>query len=130
MLRPRHVSTSSGKKSVSQNQLSTLAWTNQLPTRDPPDPLEVCREQGNRALAIVLQSRPFLRLQNAFKYSVFGASTLVSTKTLLLKHCYRRQGSAQGPRAGSKCFWGVLLATWLGMVLLRPGCQKHSPKAL
>ena len=33
-----------------------------------------------------------MRLWNAFKYSVFDASTLVSTKTLLLKHYYRRQG--------------------------------------
>ena len=33
-----------------------------------------------------------MRLQNVFKCSVFEASRLVSTKTLLLKHYYRRQG--------------------------------------
>ena len=33
-----------------------------------------------------------MRLRNAFKYSVLEASKLVSTKTLLLKHYYRRQG--------------------------------------
>ena len=33
-----------------------------------------------------------MRLRNAFKYSVFEASKSVSTKTLLLKHYYRRQG--------------------------------------
>ena len=33
-----------------------------------------------------------MRLRNAFKYSVWEASKLVSTKTLLLKHYYRRQG--------------------------------------
>ena len=33
-----------------------------------------------------------MRLRNAFKYSVFEASELVSTKTLVLKHYYRRQG--------------------------------------
>ena len=31
-------------------------------------------------------------LQNAFKNSFFKASELVSTKTILLKHYYRRQG--------------------------------------
>ena len=50
------------------------------------------RERGNRALVIVLWPRPFLRHQNTFKYSVFEASKLVSTKTLLLKHYFRRQG--------------------------------------
>ena len=45
--------------------------------------LQKSRERGNRA---------FLRLRNAFKYSVLEASKLVSTKTLLLKHYYRRQG--------------------------------------
>ena len=34
-----------------------------------------------------------MRLWNAFKYCVFEASDLVSTKTLLLKHYYRRQGN-------------------------------------
>ena len=34
----------------------------------------------------------FERLRNAFKHSVLEASKLVSTKTLLLKHYYRRQG--------------------------------------
>ena len=34
-----------------------------------------------------------MRLQNVFKNRVFEASKLVSTKTLLLKHYYRRQGS-------------------------------------
>ena len=52
----------------------------------------IIRERGNRALVIVLESWPFLRLRNAFKYSVFEASRLVPTKTLLLKHYYRRQG--------------------------------------
>ena len=33
-----------------------------------------------------------MRLQNAFKYSGFEASELVSTKTLLLKHYFCRQG--------------------------------------
>ena len=47
---------------------------------------------GNRALVIVLQSKQFLRLRNAFKNNVFEARKLVSTKTLLLKHYYRRQG--------------------------------------
>ena len=54
--------------------------------------LIIYRERGNRALAVVLQSRHFLRLRNAFKNSVAEASKLVSTKTLLLKHHYRRQG--------------------------------------
>ena len=49
-------------------------------------------ERANRALVIVLQSRRFLRLRNAFEYGVFEAPKLVSTKTLLLKHYYRRQG--------------------------------------
>ena len=53
------------------------------------------RERGNRALVIVLYSRPFLRLWNALKYSVLGASKLVSTKTLLLKHYHRRQGKSR-----------------------------------
>ena len=43
---------------------------------------------GNRALVIVLQSRHFSRLWDAFKYCVFEAPKLVSTKTLLLKHYY------------------------------------------
>ena len=47
---------------------------------------------ANRALVIVLKLRPFSRLWNAFKYSVFEASKPVSTKTLLLKHDYRHQG--------------------------------------
>ena len=38
------------------------------------------------AMVTVLQSRQFSRLQNAFKYSVSGASKLVATKTPLLKH--------------------------------------------
>ena len=42
------------------------------------------RERGNCALVIVLWSRQFLRPPNAFKTSVFEASNLVSTKTLLL----------------------------------------------
>ena len=33
-----------------------------------------------------------MRLRNAFKNSVFEASKLVSTKTLVLKHYYRRPG--------------------------------------
>ena len=33
-----------------------------------------------------------MRPPNAFKNSVFEASKLVSTKTLLLKHYYRREG--------------------------------------
>ena len=52
------------------------------------------RERGNRALVIVFESRQFLRLRNAFKYSVFEASKMVSTKTLLLKHYHRRQGNS------------------------------------
>ena len=40
-----------------------------------------------------------MRLRNAFKSSVFEVSKLVSTKTLLLKHYYRRQGQ---PRV---CKW-------------------------
>ena len=44
-----------------------------------------------------------MRLRNAFKYSVFEASSLVSTKTPLLKHYYRRQG--QGcPSDGDRNF--------------------------
>ena len=35
---------------------------------------------GDRALVIVLQSRHFLRLRNAFKTSVFEASKQVATK--------------------------------------------------
>ena len=50
------------------------------------------RERGNRALAIVLYPRPFLRLQYAIQNSVFEASKLVSTKALLLQHYYRHQG--------------------------------------
>ena len=56
-------------------------------------------ERGNRALIIVLKSRQFLGLPNAFKNSVFEASKLVSTKTLLLKHYYRRQGLRNEKRA-------------------------------
>ena len=41
---------------------------------------------------VALLSSRFSKLRNAFKYSVFEASKLVSTKTLLLKHYYRRQG--------------------------------------
>ena len=49
--------------------------------------LELFRERRNRALVILLyKSRRFLRARNAFKNSVFEASKLVSTKTLLLKH--------------------------------------------
>ena len=40
----------------------------------------------------MLWSKQLLRLQNFFKDGVFEASKLVSTKTLLLKHYYRRQG--------------------------------------
>ena len=50
------------------------------------------RERGNRALVIVFQSRPFFRLRNAFKNSVFEASKFVPTKNLSLKHDYRLQG--------------------------------------
>ena len=56
------------------------------------------RERGNRALVIVLQSRPSLRLRNAFKYSGFEASKLVSTKTLLLKHYHRLFFGAEGQK--------------------------------
>ena len=35
-------------------------------------------------------------LQNAFKMSVFEASKLVSTKTLVLKHIYCRHGDMLG----------------------------------
>ena len=49
-------------------------------------------ETGDTTLVIVLWSRQFLRLRNAFKYSVFEASKWVSTRTLLLKHYYRHQG--------------------------------------
>ena len=59
------------------------------------------RERGNRALVVVLQSRQYLRLRNAFKHSVFEAQKLVSTKTVLLKHYYRRQGPT---RAGEKSY--------------------------
>ena len=37
-------------------------------------------------------SNRFLRLRNTLKHSVFEGSKLVSTKTLELKHYYRRQG--------------------------------------
>ena len=37
-----------------------------------------------------------MRLRNAFKNSAFEAPKLVSTKTLLLKHCYRCQGISRG----------------------------------
>ena len=37
-----------------------------------------------------------MRLRNAFKNSVFEASKLVTTKTLLLKHYYRHQGFLGG----------------------------------
>ena len=33
-----------------------------------------------------------MRLRNAFKNSIFEAPKLVTTKTLLVKHYYRRQG--------------------------------------
>ena len=66
----------------------------------PPKPAETARERANRALVIVLQSRPFLRLRNAFKNSAFEASKLVSTKALLLKHYYCRQGQHVN---GEKC---------------------------
>ena len=52
-----------------------------------------CRERGNRALV-----KAIFRLGTAIKNSVFEASKLVSTKTLLLKHYYRHQGlRAQEP---------------------------------
>ena len=48
-------------------------------------------ERGNRALVIVLERR-LLKHPNAFRNSLFDASKLVSTETLLLKHYYRHQG--------------------------------------
>ena len=45
---------------------------------------------SNRALV-----KTILRCWNAFKYSVLEASKVVSTKTLLLKHYYRRQGKPE-----------------------------------
>ena len=58
------------------------------------------REWANVPLAIVLQSSHIMRLQNPLINIVLEASSLVSTKTLLLKHSYRRQGkiSAQNCR--------------------------------
>ena len=56
------------------------------------DVSDICREWANRVLVIVLQSRQSLRFRNTFNNSVFEASKLFSTKTLLLKHYYRRQG--------------------------------------
>ena len=61
------------------------------------------RERGNDALVIVLWSRQFSRLRNAFKNSVFEAPKLVSTKTLLLKHYYRRQGFQEPTWGGGFC---------------------------
>ena len=61
-----------------------------------------------------------MRLQNAFKYSVFEASKLVSTKTRLLKHYYRHQGNSGGLGAG--CPRSVAIE---GFVLV-PGCSPHN----
>ena len=54
-----------------------------------------------------------MRPRNAFKYSVFEASKLVSTKTLLLKHYYRRQGrEAPYQRKSSENILFVLRRLW------------------
>ena len=50
-----------------------------------------------------------MRLRNAFKNSVFEAPKLVTTKTLLLKHYYRHQGSTW-----VKSPW-ALASSWLSL---------------
>ena len=62
------------------------------------------RERRNRALVIVLWSRQFLRLRNAFTNSVFEAPKVGATKTLLLKHYYRRQGIRHFQPRRFQCF--------------------------
>ena len=54
---------------------------------------------------IVLSSRQFLRLRKPLKYSVFEASKLVSTKTLLLRHCYRCQGNCPSNLPWKSTLW-------------------------
>ena len=54
--------------------------------------LVIPRESANPALVIVFQSRPFLRLQSAFKIVFLRPQAWSWLKTLLLKHYYRRQG--------------------------------------
>ena len=44
-----------------------------------------------------------MRLRNAFKNSGFETPKLVTTKTLLLKHYYRRQGNQVGPYLSKIC---------------------------
>ena len=58
--------------------------------------------QGSKScFSIVLQSRRFLSLRNAFKNRAFEA-----TKALLLKHYYRRQGKFPPPQ-------GLLIVSFL-----------------
>ena len=45
----------------------------------------------------------FVRLLNAFKNSVFEAHKLVTTKTLVLEHYYRRQGSSENENKAPFC---------------------------
>ena len=54
-----------------------------------------------------------MRLRSAFKYSVFDASKLVSTKTLLLKHRYRRQGFYTPPPPLKGYFQGAVKGIYL-----------------
>ena len=59
---------------------------------------------------ILLLSWQLLRLRNAIKSSVFEPSNLVSTKTLVLEHYYRRQGQ-EFPRKCSESAFGHLALT-------------------
>ena len=81
-----------------------------------------------------------MRLRNAFKNSVFEASKWVSTKTLLLKHYYRRQGSFQTQELAIlipiRCLETNLASRWEGVRLPRasgkspdfPGSSRTSPE--
>ena len=53
---------------------------------------DFCERTSRAVVIIVLESKPFLKHQNALTTSVFEASKLVSTKTLWLKCYYRHQG--------------------------------------
>ena len=57
----------------------------------------------------------FLRLWHAFKWSVLEAPKRVSTKALLLKHAYRRQGCSKQKtdfflKRSSRCFSTVFFS--------------------
>ena len=72
-------------------------------THPPPKNMKTqkqrCRERGkSRFSSCALVKAIFEALKCLYKNSVFEASQLVSTKTLLLKHSCRRQGDDSGSR--------------------------------